>query len=197
MLAYQLIEAESVMDLSQSELEELMMVPAALILFGLIFIVVLAVQGYSMKWSVNLVDAGPIGFFYGLLTSIVISIGGGITSVGIALATGTTNQWVLVLYSMTAAVVILALMVQCNPFKAFFAYLCHAVFSTIGCIGVAIAAVLMMFILSKANLIELPKNSPATMGPAKSGWGAPAPATQNTQFITGGGGGLQTNPFSQ
>ena len=150
-----------------------------------------------MKWAVNLCDAGPIGFFYGLLTAIVMSIGGGFTTVAIALATGTTNQWVLLLYSMTAAIIILALMVQCDPFKAFFAYLCHTVFSMIGCVGVAIGAVLLMFVLSSANLVKLPKNGPAMMSPAKSDWGMSMPAAKDTRYITGGGGGVQSNPFSQ
>ena len=185
------------MNLNQNEIQELLMVPAALILLGFVFLVVLIVQGYSMKWAVNLCDAGPIGFFYGLLTAIVMSIGGCITSVGIALATGSTNQWVLMLYSMTAAIIILALMVQCNPFKAFFAYLCHTVFSMLGCIGVAIGAVLLMFMLSSAKLIKLPKNGPAIVSPAKSGWRPSVPAPKDTRYITGGGGGLQSNPFSQ
>ena len=184
------------MGMNQGDLQELLMVPAALAVLGFFLLVILVVLGYSMKWSVNLVDAGPIGFFYGLLTAIVMTIGGSITSVGIALATGTNNQWVLMLYSMTAAIIVLALMVQCNPFKAFLAYLCHVVFSTMGCIGVGIATALLMFLLSQTNMIKLPRGAPAVMGPMKSGWGSSSPpAPVDTRYITGSGGDLQGNPF--
>ena len=187
------------MNMSQSEIQELMMVPAALVLFAIVFVAVLVVQGFSLKWAVNLCDAGPIGFFYGLLTSIVMGIGGGITTVGIALGTGTTNQWILMLYSMTAGIIIMMLMVQCNPFKAFLAYLCHTVFTMIGMVGVVIVALLMLMSMAKANMVKLPKNSPAMVSPVQTSWGSSSstPTTTNTQFSPSDAYGVQSNPFAK
>ena len=177
------------------EYGDLLMMPAALVVCVFVFIVAIAVVGYSMKWAVNIVDAGPIGFFYGLLTAIVMSIAGGITNVAMVMLTGTQNPWVLMCYSATAGIVALALMVQCNPFKAFLAYLCNMVFSTLSMIGVVIVGALMMFMLSKANMITLPENPPAMMGGVQSGFGASSPTPVDTKFITPGGGNIQANPF--
>lgn len=185
------------MDISQSEIQELMMVPAALVVLAIVVIALLVVQGYSMKWAVNVCDAGPIGFAYGLLTSILMGIVGGLTSVGIVLGTGTTNQWVVMLYSIAASMVVLMLMVRCNPFKAFFAYLCHMVFCTMGNIGVVIAAVILMFSLAKANMVKLPKNSPTIATPVSTGWGSKAATPTTKTFAPSDAYGVQTNPFAE
>ena len=184
---------------------EFLMMPAALVIIAFVFLMALVVVGYAMKWSVNLVDAGPIGFFYGLLISIVASVAGGAVSLGIALASGTQNQWILMAYSMAAGVATISAMAQCNPFKGFLAYLCNMVFSTMMMIGVCIAGALLLFVVGAVGGMKLPTNTPAMMKTSPSNWGTESgwtspstlPPPEDTRYITGGGGALQSNPFSE
>ena len=195
------------------------MMPAFLVLFGMMFVGLLAVQGYAMKFSVNLLDAGPIGFFYGLLTAILVSIGGGLSSVAIMMLAGSTNPWVSFFYSVATGVVILALMVRCNPFKAFFAYLCHLFFSVVGSMGIAIAVAFVVFIGMKTNMIEPPQDSSTMFESMQANRESdtanittavfasevpdakrPAMKSEDEPFalpINIGGGKVQINPFSQ
>jgi hypothetical protein len=53
----------------------LLVVAALVLLF-------IAIQGMSLKWSVYLVGANPIGFWYGTLTAFVMGLAGGIASIG-------------------------------------------------------------------------------------------------------------------
>tara|TARA_R110002049_G_scaffold285698_4_gene467090 strand:+ start:257361 stop:257978 length:618 start_codon:yes stop_codon:yes gene_type:complete len=199
------------------EYGDLMMMPAAIALFAMMFVACLAVAGYSMKWSVGLVDAGRIGFLYALMTSIIASVAGGITTVGLALATGTQNQFVLVAYSAVASIAVLALMVQCNPFKAFLVYLCNMVIGSMMMFGVTIVGVLLLLVMSATNVVKLPSNAPAMTGTAnenwvgenwvgqnwtetsssESSWGSRLSESQEIRYVTDGGGGLQTNPFAK
>ncbi len=169
----------------------LLVVAALVLLF-------IAIQGMSLKWSVYLVGANPIGFWYGTLTAFVMGLAGGITSIGVMIAFDVQHQGILFAYSVTAAVIVLALMVRCNPLEAILAYICHALISTFLGTAVAGAAVVLLMIAVSSKAIELPEIPPAMLGNVHSSWAGDSSASgpsYNATATSVGGAAVQSNPF--
>lgn len=168
---------------------------AILLVVGFLVLVFVAIQGMSLKWSVYLVGAGPIGFLYGTLVAFVMSLAGCAAALTVMFAFEVQHQGILAAYSMTAAVIVLAMMVKCNPLEAILAYLCHAVISTFLGGSVAVAAVVMLMIAVQSKVITLPENPPAMMGQMQSRWTAESPRPTTATPASAFGTSVQSNPF--
>ena len=168
---------------------------AILLVVGFLALVFIAIQGLSLKWSVYLVGAGPIGFLYGTLVAFVMSCVGGASAVTVMLAFDVQHQGILAAYSVTAAVIVLALMVRCNPLEAVLAYLCHALISTFVSTAVAGAAIVMFMIAVQSKAITLPENPPAMMGQMRPSWMDESPRPTTATTAPGLGASVQSNPF--
>lgn len=168
---------------------------AILLVVGFLVLVFVAIQGMSLKWSVYLVGAGPIGFLYGTLVAFVMSLAGCAAALTVMFAFNVQHQGILAAYSITAAVIVLALMVQCNPLEAIFAYFCHAIISTFLGTSVAVAAVVMLMIAVQTKAITLPENPAGMMGQTRPSWMAESPRPTTATPASGLGTSVQSNPF--
>ena len=166
-----------------------------LLVIGLLILVLIAIQGLSLKWSVYLVGAGPVGFLYGTLVAFVMSLAGCAAALTVMFAFDVQHQGILAAYSITAAVIVLALMIQCNPLEAVLAYLCHAIISTFMGTVVAGAAIVLLIVAVQSKAITLPENPPGMMSQVQSQWAAESPRPTTATTAPGLGTSVQSNPF--
>jgi hypothetical protein len=187
------------METFDAEITQFLLVPAVLVLVAGFVAAILIVQGVSLRISVNLVDAGPIGFLYATFVAIAMSISGCVVSMGMTLVFNDANPWILACYSAVTAVIVLALLVRCHPLKAVFAYLCHLFFGVVGSMLVAFAAIILLVIGASTNAVNFPEIPPEMMDRFNSRWTNETPVHTTGGFKHGvgvGGGSVQANPFT-
>lgn len=110
---------------------------------GLAAIVWLAMLGASLKLSLSITGADEPSYLRCLLVAVLIIFINIAVTLAMFLTFGPQPWYIIASYQVMIQVVLLMLVVRCNPFSAFFASLAHIIFGSIG--TVIIAVVLFIF----------------------------------------------------
>lgn len=109
--------------------------PFLIFMLGLAAIAWIAVLGGSLKFSLWLVVEEAPSFLKCLLAAVLIVVINIAVFAGVYFTLGPQPWYIASCYQVLLQMLLVMVVARCNPFAAFFAALCHAVFSSIGTIA--------------------------------------------------------------
>ena len=118
-----------------------------LAVIAVIVILVMVIQGWMMKLAVRICGGNEIGIFYGITALTLSSMAGAAASISTAVFLPDSNPLIAVLASVLGSVLLLCLMLQMGPVRAFAVYLLQAFLSLVAVGAVAAVGVAGVYFL--------------------------------------------------
>ena len=153
------------MDLVASD-PTLLIAPFVIVVLGLAAIAWIALLGGSLKFSLWLAADKSPSFLKCLLAALLIIVVNIAVFATIYFAFGPQPWYVATCYQALLQMLLVMVVARCNPFAAFFAALCHGIFSSVG----TVALFLVLFITcgsAISNAVERKKEIARENGPAE------------------------------
>ena len=144
----------------------ILIAPFVLGMLGLAAIAWIALLGSSLKFSLWLVMDEAPGFFKCLLAALLIIVINIAVFAAIYFTLGPQSWYIATCYQALLQMLLVMVVARCNPFAAFFAAICHGIFSSIG----TIALFLVLFITCGSaigNAVERKKEAARQEGPVE------------------------------
>jgi hypothetical protein len=110
----------------------LLLAPFILVMLGLAALTWIAMLGGSLQFALWLLVDDPPRYLRCLAMALLIAVVNITIFAGFYLILGPQPWYVVVCYQAMVQIFLVMAMARCNPFQAFFAALCHSVFSTVG-----------------------------------------------------------------
>jgi hypothetical protein len=140
--------------------------PFLIFMLPLVAIAWIGILGGSLKFSLSLVMDDAPSFLKCLLGALLIIVVNIAVFAGIYFTLGPQPWYIGTCYQALFQMLLVMVLARCNPFAAFFAALCHGVFSSIG----TIALFLVLFFTcgsAVSNAMERKKKTVRKNGPTE------------------------------